>query len=123
MGLIRGAGPENAIILGKNGPENGPLRFADEYVRHKVLDLIGDLALAGPPHRGTRGGGARRTCHAHGAGVTADEGPLGVGAGPCAGEQLRSIGFGSGRRFRLFRSGIGGRIGHCTDRGAKRTYT
>ncbi len=47
MGLIRGAGPDNAIILGKNGPENGPLRFADEYVRHKVLDLIGDLALAG----------------------------------------------------------------------------
>jgi len=47
MGLIRGAGPENAIILGKEGPENGPLRFSDEYVRHKVLDLIGDLALAG----------------------------------------------------------------------------
>ncbi len=47
MGLIRGAGPESAIILGPNGPENGPLRFRDEYVRHKVLDLIGDLALAG----------------------------------------------------------------------------
>jgi UDP-3-O-[3-hydroxymyristoyl] N-acetylglucosamine deacetylase len=47
MGLIRGAGPENAIILTARGPENGPLRFADEYVRHKVLDLIGDLALAG----------------------------------------------------------------------------
>jgi UDP-3-O-[3-hydroxymyristoyl] N-acetylglucosamine deacetylase len=47
MGLIRGATPENAIILGSGGPENGPLRFADEYVRHKVLDLIGDLALAG----------------------------------------------------------------------------
>jgi len=47
MGLIRGASPENAIILGANGPENGPLRFPDEYVRHKVLDLIGDLALAG----------------------------------------------------------------------------
>lgn len=47
MGLIRGAGPDNAIILGVNGPENGPLRFRDEYVRHKVLDLIGDLALAG----------------------------------------------------------------------------
>ena len=47
MGLIRGAGPESIIILGANGPENGPLRFADEYVRHKVLDLIGDLALAG----------------------------------------------------------------------------
>jgi len=47
MGLIRGAGPESAIILTPKGPENGPLRFADEYVRHKVLDLIGDLALAG----------------------------------------------------------------------------
>jgi UDP-3-O-[3-hydroxymyristoyl] N-acetylglucosamine deacetylase len=47
MGLIRGAGPENIIILGPKGLENGPLRFSDEYVRHKVLDLIGDLALAG----------------------------------------------------------------------------
>ena len=47
MGLIRGAGPESLIILGANGPENGPLRSPDEYVRHKVLDLIGDLALAG----------------------------------------------------------------------------
>jgi len=47
LGLIRGANAGNAIILGVRGPENGPLRFADEYVRHKVLDLIGDLALAG----------------------------------------------------------------------------
>ncbi|MGA9062778.1 MAG: UDP-3-O-acyl-N-acetylglucosamine deacetylase [Terracidiphilus sp.] len=47
MGLIRGASSQCAIILGKSGPENGPLRFPDEYVRHKVLDLIGDLALAG----------------------------------------------------------------------------
>ena len=47
MGLIRGASADNAIILGPMGPENGPLRFEDEYVRHKVLDLIGDLALAG----------------------------------------------------------------------------
>jgi UDP-3-O-[3-hydroxymyristoyl] N-acetylglucosamine deacetylase len=47
MGLIRGASTDNAIILGTRGPENGPLRFEDEYVRHKVLDLIGDLALAG----------------------------------------------------------------------------
>jgi UDP-3-O-[3-hydroxymyristoyl] N-acetylglucosamine deacetylase len=47
MGLIRGAGPESAIILTPKGPENGPLRFENEYVRHKVLDLIGDLALAG----------------------------------------------------------------------------
>jgi UDP-3-O-[3-hydroxymyristoyl] N-acetylglucosamine deacetylase len=47
MGLIRGASEENAIVLGPTGPENGPLRFKDEFVRHKVLDLIGDLALAG----------------------------------------------------------------------------
>lgn len=47
MGLIRGASTENAIVLGPSGPENGPLRYRDEYVRHKVLDLIGDLALAG----------------------------------------------------------------------------
>ena len=47
MGLIRGASQENAIILTNRGPVNGPLRFQDEYVRHKVLDLIGDLALAG----------------------------------------------------------------------------
>jgi len=47
MGLIRGAGPESTLILTPEGPVNGPLRFADEYVRHKVLDLIGDLALAG----------------------------------------------------------------------------
>ena len=47
MGLIRGATEENLIVLGPRGPENGPLRFDDEYVRHKILDLIGDLALAG----------------------------------------------------------------------------
>jgi len=47
MGLIRGASAENIIVLGPKGPENGALRFDDEYVRHKVLDLIGDLALAG----------------------------------------------------------------------------
>ena len=47
MGLIRGAGPESAILVTETGVENGPLRFANEFVRHKVLDLIGDLALAG----------------------------------------------------------------------------
>lgn len=47
MGLIRGVSDESAIILSRQGVENGPLRFADEFVRHKVLDLIGDLALAG----------------------------------------------------------------------------
>jgi UDP-3-O-[3-hydroxymyristoyl] N-acetylglucosamine deacetylase len=47
MGLIRGVSDLNAIILSKNGVQNGPLRFENEFVRHKVLDLIGDLALAG----------------------------------------------------------------------------
>jgi UDP-3-O-[3-hydroxymyristoyl] N-acetylglucosamine deacetylase len=47
MGLIRGVSEENAIILSKEGVQNGALRFSDEFVRHKVLDLIGDLALAG----------------------------------------------------------------------------
>lgn len=47
MGLIRGATDACAIIIGNGAVQNGPLRFADEFVRHKVLDLIGDLALAG----------------------------------------------------------------------------
>ena len=47
MGLIRGASQECVIILTAQGVQNGPLRFPDEFVRHKVLDLIGDLALAG----------------------------------------------------------------------------
>ncbi len=47
MGLIRGASRENCVVLTKDGIENPPLRFADEFVRHKVLDLIGDLALLG----------------------------------------------------------------------------
>jgi len=47
MGLIRGASPENAVILTDDAVQNGPLRFDDEFVRHKILDLIGDLALLG----------------------------------------------------------------------------
>lgn len=47
MGLIRGASEENAIVLTDSGVKNGPLRFADEFVRHKILDLIGDFALLG----------------------------------------------------------------------------
>ncbi|QEE26989.1 UDP-3-O-acyl-N-acetylglucosamine deacetylase [Terriglobus albidus] len=47
MGLIRGVSEQSAIILTRTGVQNGPLRFPDEFVRHKVLDLIGDLALAG----------------------------------------------------------------------------
>jgi UDP-3-O-[3-hydroxymyristoyl] N-acetylglucosamine deacetylase len=47
MGLIRGASEDNVIVLTADGVKNGPLRFEDEFVRHKVLDLIGDLALLG----------------------------------------------------------------------------
>ena len=47
MGLIRGASEDNAIVLTRDGVKNGPLRYPDEFVRHKVLDLIGDLALLG----------------------------------------------------------------------------
>jgi UDP-3-O-[3-hydroxymyristoyl] N-acetylglucosamine deacetylase len=49
MGLIRGASRDNCIVLTRDGIENGPLRFPDEFVRHKVLDLVGDLALLGKP--------------------------------------------------------------------------
>lgn len=47
MGLIRGATEQSVIVLTRQGVQNGPLRFSDEFARHKVLDLIGDLALAG----------------------------------------------------------------------------
>ncbi len=49
MGLIRGGSLANAIVMDDNSILNGPLRFADEFVRHKALDLIGDLALVGRP--------------------------------------------------------------------------
>ncbi len=49
MGLIRGGSLDNAIVLTDDGVMNGPLRFADEFGRHKALDLIGDLALVGLP--------------------------------------------------------------------------
>ena len=49
MGLIRGGSLENAIVLNESGVMNGPLRFPDEFGRHKALDLIGDLALVGHP--------------------------------------------------------------------------
>jgi UDP-3-O-[3-hydroxymyristoyl] N-acetylglucosamine deacetylase len=49
MGLIRGGSLDNAIVLNEAGVMNGPLRFADEFGRHKALDLIGDLALVGRP--------------------------------------------------------------------------
>lgn len=50
-GLARGGSLDNAIVVGKRIVLNDSLRFADEFVRHKVLDLIGDLAVLGRPVR------------------------------------------------------------------------
>lgn len=63
-GLIKGASMDNAIVLDEFDVVSGPLRWPDEFVRHKTMDCIGDLALAGtrvqarivalkPSHRGT----------------------------------------------------------------------
>ncbi|MFQ4144287.1 UDP-3-O-acyl-N-acetylglucosamine deacetylase [Chlorogloeopsis sp. ULAP02] len=46
-GLIKGGSLENALVCGPQGWLNPPLRFANEPVRHKLLDLIGDLSLIG----------------------------------------------------------------------------
>ena len=52
-GLARGACLENTVVLDASGVMNeGGLRWPDEFVRHKVLDLVGDLALLGCPVRG-----------------------------------------------------------------------
>jgi UDP-3-O-[3-hydroxymyristoyl] N-acetylglucosamine deacetylase len=48
-GLALGGSLENAIVLGETGILNNALRFEDEFVRHKILDAIGDLALVGYP--------------------------------------------------------------------------
>jgi UDP-3-O-[3-hydroxymyristoyl] N-acetylglucosamine deacetylase / 3-hydroxyacyl-[acyl-carrier-protein] dehydratase len=53
MGLIKGGSLENAVVVGDDGIINkSDLRFPDEFVRHKMLDLLGDLALLGMPLRG-----------------------------------------------------------------------
>jgi UDP-3-O-[3-hydroxymyristoyl] N-acetylglucosamine deacetylase/3-hydroxyacyl-[acyl-carrier-protein] dehydratase len=63
-GLIRGGSTENALVLGADGVMDNALRWADEFVRHKAMDCVGDLALAGrrvrahviahrPSHAGT----------------------------------------------------------------------
>jgi UDP-3-O-[3-hydroxymyristoyl] N-acetylglucosamine deacetylase len=53
MGLIRGGSLENAVVFDHDAVMNPEgLRFADECCRHKILDLIGDLALIGHPLRG-----------------------------------------------------------------------
>ena len=64
LGLIKGASTKNAVVLGDAGVIDTTLRWPDEFVRHKALDCVGDLTLAGarvkarvvarkPSHRGT----------------------------------------------------------------------
>jgi UDP-3-O-acyl N-acetylglucosamine deacetylase len=48
-GLARGGSLDNAIVVGKRSVLNDRLRFPDEFVRHKILDLVGDLFLLGRP--------------------------------------------------------------------------
>jgi len=48
-GLALGGSLDNAIVVGKRSVLNDTLRYPDEFVRHKILDLIGDLALLGRP--------------------------------------------------------------------------
>ncbi len=51
-GLARGGSLENAVVVGKRSVLNDSLRFEDEFVRHKMLDLVGDLWLLGRPLMG-----------------------------------------------------------------------
>jgi UDP-3-O-[3-hydroxymyristoyl] N-acetylglucosamine deacetylase len=68
QGLALGGSLENAIVIGDTGVLNNALRFEDEFVRHKILDVIGDLALIGHPIIGHvvahRGGHALHTAFA-----------------------------------------------------------
>jgi UDP-3-O-acyl N-acetylglucosamine deacetylase len=52
MGLAAGGRLNNFILVGDEGVVNAPLRFEDEFVRHKILDIMGDFYLLGRPIRG-----------------------------------------------------------------------
>ena len=68
QGLALGGSLENAVVIGDTGILNNALRFDDEFVRHKILDVIGDMALVGHPIIGHlvahRGGHALHTAFA-----------------------------------------------------------
>ncbi|MDE2752149.1 MAG: bifunctional UDP-3-O-[3-hydroxymyristoyl] N-acetylglucosamine deacetylase/3-hydroxyacyl-ACP dehydratase [Gemmatimonadota bacterium] len=51
-GFARGASLENTVVLDRDGVMNGDLRYPDEFLRHKVGDLVGDLSLIGGRLRG-----------------------------------------------------------------------
>jgi len=62
-GLAAGGRLDNCVLIGEDGVVNGQLRFPDEFVRHKILDVLGDFALLGQPIRGRIT--ARATGHRH----------------------------------------------------------
>jgi UDP-3-O-[3-hydroxymyristoyl] N-acetylglucosamine deacetylase len=68
QGLALGGSLENAVVVGDTGVLNNALRFDDEFVRHKILDVVGDMALIGHPLIGHlvahRGGHALHTAFA-----------------------------------------------------------
>ena len=68
QGLALGGSLENAVVIGDTGILNNALRYDDEFVRHKILDVIGDMALVGHPVIGHlvahRGGHALHTAFA-----------------------------------------------------------
>ena len=68
-GLALGGSLENAVVIGDSGVLNNSLRFEDEFVRHKILDAIGDMALLGYPLVGhleaSRAGHALHAALAH----------------------------------------------------------
>jgi UDP-3-O-[3-hydroxymyristoyl] N-acetylglucosamine deacetylase len=89
-GLALGGSLDNAVVLGETGALN-TLRFEDEFVRHKILDVVGDISLVGFPIIGhlvvERGGHALHTAFAarlleeRDAWALVEEAPAGVGAG------------------------------------------
>jgi UDP-3-O-acyl N-acetylglucosamine deacetylase len=69
MGLAAGGRLNNFILVGDEGVVNAPLRFEDEFVRHKILDIMGDFYLLGRPIRGRIV--ARKTGHGDNAALLA----------------------------------------------------
>ena len=85
-GLALGGSLENAVVIGETGVLNNKLRFADEFVRHKILDAVGDLALLAHPLARSPGGHEGRPRAARGGGPEAPRDPdrLGARAAPAS---------------------------------------
>ena len=88
-GLIKGGSLENALVCGDHGWLNPPLRFSNEPVRHKLLDLVGDLSLLGKfPVAHVLAYKASHTLHIQLARLLAQQ----IGAGDVSGQSSAVIG-------------------------------